>query len=70
MAVAVAGNMDWLESNGKWVAGYVVLGAVLIGMVEAGAGEIAAPLSVIIAFSVVMLNGNQIFAEINELVGA
>ncbi len=62
--------MDWLDTNGKWLAGYVALGAVFIGMVEAGFGQIAVPLSMITAFSVIMLNGNKIFAEINDLVGA
>lgn len=62
--------MNWLGENGKWVAAYVILGGALFGMVEAGAGGIAAPLSVLILTGVIIANGQTIAANVNELVGA
>lgn len=64
-----ASSTGWVASNGKWLAGYAAFWLLLEGMVEAGAGELAAGIAVLAVGSSFIIWGPDAIANLNKLVG-
>lgn len=58
----------WVLHNGKWLAGYLALWLILEGMVEAGAGELAAAIAVVSVGTSFIVWGPKMLESINALV--